>query len=64
MTDHERKEMLILADTIKDEISRMCETDNLAELDTMAMHADKNILKLHNMRYDLDFKDDPYRGRL
>lgn len=46
-----KKEMMILADTIKGEINRMCVTDELSELDTMALHAKKNIEKLQNMRY-------------
>ena len=43
--------MMILADTIKGEINRMCVTDSLAELDTMADHAIRNIEKLQNMRF-------------
>ena len=52
MTEQERKEMLILADTIEGEINRMCVTHDLSELDSMALHARKNIEKLHNMRYE------------
>ncbi len=51
MTEQKRKEMLILADTIQGEINRMCVTKDLSELDTMALHAKKNIEKLQNMRY-------------
>ena len=50
MTEQERKTMLILADTIKGEIIRMCVTKELAELDSMALHAVKNIEKLQKMR--------------
>lgn len=50
MTEQERKTMLILADTIKGEINRMCVTKELAELDSMALHAVKNIEKLQKMR--------------
>lgn len=51
MIEQERKTMLILADTIQGEINRMCVTDELSELDTMALHARKNIEKLQDMRY-------------
>lgn len=56
MNEQERKTMLILADTIQGEINRMCVTEDLSELDTMALHARKNIEKLQNMRYYADFK--------
>lgn len=46
-----KKELILLADTINDEINRMCVTNELSELDTMALHAKKNIEKLQNMRY-------------
>lgn len=45
------KEIMLLADMIKEEIYRMCVTHDLSELDTMALHAKKNIEKLQNMRY-------------
>lgn len=56
MTENERKTMLILADTIKGEINRMCVTNELAEFDTMYGHAKKNIEKLSKMIYDKRFK--------
>ena len=58
MTENERKSMLIreLADTIQGEINRMCVTKELSELDSMALHARKNIEKLRSTRYELDFK--------
>ena len=56
MTEQERKTMLILADTIKGEINRMCVTKELAELDSMSAYAIKNIQKLQCMRYICDFK--------
>ena len=56
MTEQERKTMMILADTIQGEINRMCVTKDLAELDTMSMHAANNLKKLHDMRYEGDFK--------
>lgn len=49
--NEKKKEMMLLADMIKGEINRMCVTDELSELDTMALHAKKNIEKLQNMRY-------------
>lgn len=49
------KEMLILVDTLHGDIKRMCETKSLAELDTMAFYAKKNIEKLQAIRYK-DFK--------
>lgn len=57
MTENERKSMLIreLADTIQGEINRMCVTKELSELDSMALHAKKNIEKLQRMKYEKDF---------
>lgn len=51
MTERERQIMMNLADTIQGEINRMCVTKELSELDSMAMHAKKNIEKLQLMRY-------------
>jgi hypothetical protein len=51
MNREEHQKMMILADTIEGEINRMCVTDSLAELDTMADHAIRNIEKLQNMRF-------------
>lgn len=51
MNREEHQKMMILADTIRGEINRMCVTDSLAELDTMADHAIRNIEKLQNMRF-------------
>lgn len=51
MSREEHRKMMILADTIQGEINRMCVTDSLAELDTMADHAIRNIEKLQNMRF-------------
>ena len=51
MTEQERKIMFNLTDTIQGEINRMCVTKDLAELDTMALHARENIKKLQDMRY-------------
>lgn len=59
MTEQERKIMFEIADTIQGEINRMCVTKDLAELDTMALHAKKNIEKLQDMRYkDMQGKGD------
>ena len=55
MTEQARKTMLILADTIQGEVNRMCVTKDLNELDTMALHAIKNIEKLKIMRF-ADFR--------
>lgn len=62
-----KKEIMILADTIKDEINRMCVTESLTEFDTMYGHAKKNIEKLSKMIYDDRFKveekcSDYYKG--
>lgn len=51
MTEVERIKMLELADTIEGEINRMCVTEYLYELDSMALFAKKNIEKLREMRY-------------
>lgn len=56
MTENERKTMMLLADTIKGEINRMCVTKDLAEFDTMYGHAKKNLEKLSKMIYDGRFK--------
>lgn len=56
MNDTQRKKLLNLADMLYGEINRMCVTKDLAELDTMSMYAAKNLKKLHEMRYEEDFK--------
>ena len=53
------KEELNLADTIKGEINRMCVTDDIAELDTMALHARRNIERLQSLRYASITADTP-----
>ena len=54
MTENKRKDMMILADTIQGEINRMCVTKDLVELDTMALHARKNLDKLVDIIYHDD----------
>jgi len=56
MIERERKEMMMLADTIQGEINRMCVTKELSEFDTMYGHAKKNIKKLSKIIYDARFK--------
>lgn len=56
MNENERKTMMILADTIKGEINRMCVTKELAEFDTMYGHAKRNLDNLSKMIYDARFK--------
>lgn len=51
MTREKHQYMMILVDTIKGEINRMCVTNSLAEMDTMADYAIRNIQKLQNMLY-------------
>lgn len=51
MTENERKSMMILADTIKGEINRMCVTDEFLELDTMHKYAKVNLDRLLDMIY-------------
>lgn len=46
----QNKEVLNLADMIEGEINRMLVTNNLAELDTMTLHALKNVKKLQDIR--------------
>ena len=41
----------VLEETIRDEVKRMCDTDTLAELDTMALHAKENIENLRSVKY-------------
>ena len=53
------KEELNLADTIKGEINRMCVTNDIAELDTMALHARRNIERLQSLRYASITADTP-----
>lgn len=55
--DEQRGTMFNLVDTIQGEINRMCVTDELHELDTMALHARKNIDRLHDICYER-FKED------
>lgn len=56
MTENERKTIMILADTIKGEVNRMCVTNELNELDSMYYHATINLDKLLNMIYEVKFK--------
>lgn len=53
------REELNLADTIKGEINRMCVTDDIAELDTMTLHARRNIERLQSLRYASITDDTP-----
>lgn len=53
------KEELNLADTINGEINRMCVTNDIAELDTMALHARINIERLQSLRYASITDDTP-----
>lgn len=53
------KEELNLADTIKGEINRMCVTDDIVELDTMTLHARRNIERLQSLRYASITADTP-----
>ena len=50
MNSEERQKILGLVDTIKSEINRMCVTDSLAEVNTMADQAIINIEKLRSCR--------------
>lgn len=45
------KEIHNLEETIKGEISRMCVTHELSELDSMHLHAVRNIEKIWQMNY-------------
>lgn len=58
MTESERKSMVILADTIKGEINRMCVTKDLVEFGSMYGHAKKNIEKLSMLIYDTRFREE------
>lgn len=49
--EEQRKKIINLGDMIEGEINRMCITDDLNELDTMALYAKKNIEKLQELRY-------------
>lgn len=63
MTENERKKMMILADTIKGEINRMCVTKDLSEFDTMYAHAKKNLEKLWRVVFDARFLRETIRLR-
>ena len=56
MTEKERQEIMLLADTITGEINRMCVTHELKELNSMFQHSAKNLTKLANMIYDYRFR--------
>ena len=45
------RNIIWLQQTIKDEIDRMCVSDRLSEVDTMALHAHENIRILQKLRY-------------
>ena len=46
-----------LEESIRDEVKRMCDTDALAELDTMALHAKENIENLRSVKYKILVKE-------
>ena len=48
-----------LEEVIRDEVRRMCDTDTLAELDTMALHAKENIENLRTVKYKTLVKEGP-----
>lgn len=56
MNDIERKSMMKLADTIKGQINRMCDTKEFTEFDTKYEYAKRNLDKLAKMIYDGRFK--------
>ena len=56
MTENERKNMMILADTIQREINRMCVTKELAEFDAMYGFAKRNLDNLSKIIYDDRFR--------
>ena len=56
MTDEQRKEILILSDTIQGEVNRMCVTNELTELFKMEYHAIDNIRKLRDLRCKYAFR--------
>lgn len=56
MTENERKEIMILADTINGEINRMCVTKEQTEFDSMHLHARKNIENLAGLIYKARFR--------
>ena len=45
------RNIIRLQQTIKDEIDRMCVSDRLSEIDSMALHAHENIRILQKLRY-------------
>lgn len=55
MTEQEIKKLFNLADTIQEEINQMIVTQDLVELETMALRAAKNIEKLKEIKWQ-DFK--------
>ena len=57
MTYQEQKRANNLYDTIVGELNRMMVTHDIAELDTMAQHAQKNIKQLQAIRY-ADMKEE------
>ena len=52
MSELDRRKILIIADMLENEINMMCATDSLKELDNMAYHALRNIIKLQEMRHE------------
>ena len=57
MTQNEKTKMiLITADIIAGEINRMCDTEDLSELDMMYGHAKRNLDFLEKMIYEARFK--------
>ncbi|HAG04517.1 MAG TPA: hypothetical protein DCG28_03660 [Lachnospiraceae bacterium] len=58
ITEQKRKETMLLAGTINDEINRMCIANKLSELGIAYVQAKRNLEKLARMIYDERFKRD------
>ena len=56
MTENERKIMMILADTIKGGINKMCVTNELSEFNMMYEYSKKNLEELSKRIYDARFR--------
>ena len=57
MTEQERKEITDLADTLREEINKMCVTDKDEQMENMYQYAMQDLTKLANLIYYYKFKE-------
>lgn len=57
MTELERNTISLVANTIKDEVSRMCVAEDLGVIDASYVHAHNNLENLYRLVQEADSKE-------